>query len=160
VGSVANSVYLNTPAHLDVSGSNVYVPARMDGTQSGIGSLTVVDVSNPAYPQIVGWTTSYMARAQVVRVVGSYAYVGTIFGHNLLTVVDVSNTASLSVVGYLIMGGWVSVLAVRDSFAYVGVSAGDFVVVNISDPTSMSVVGSASVGTDAPHAVCLDGSYA
>ena len=167
----------------------------MDTLTSGgsRGSLTVVDVSNPAYPHIVGWITSAWvhgvcrgltcwqcfgytilpltcilippAQAQTVRVVGSYAYVGTIWDYGKrLVVVDVSNVAYLSVIGELYLGTMVADLQVSGSYAYASLTVGgsyenSITVVDISDPTSLSVVGFTHLIGDEPGRLHLEGSY-
>src|SRR5437899_580301 len=109
VGSTTDPVNLSGVTAVAVSGNYAYAAAYYAGT------LTAVDISNPAQPVVAGATgsTSALINASTVNVAGGYAYVvsknrngpsgsntnddGT---GNSLTIVDVStNPAQPSVVG-------------------------------------------------------------
>lgn len=77
----------------DVQGSRLYVAG---GLTPGLNNLQIVDVSNPAAPQILGGT-NFMTLVTDVKVVGSTAYVSA----GSLHIVDVSNPAALRIVGSL-----------------------------------------------------------
>src|SRR6476660_4062570 len=67
VGSVSNATNLSGAAYLAVSGNYAYTAAYYAGT------LTVVDISNPAAPQVVGqspFSTSLVSASHVV-IIGS-----------------------------------------------------------------------------------------
>ena len=109
-GSVSNATSLSGIDAVTVSGSYAYTTAYSAGT------LTVVDISNPASPQVVGQTpsTSSLINGTNIAISGSYAYVvsknrngasGSAINDdgtgNSLTIVDISNPTSPTVVGSL-----------------------------------------------------------
>jgi hypothetical protein len=79
---------------IEAHGSHVYVSSTTNG-----GFFKVIDVSNPASPQIVGSLTTSQTYDLTVR--GNYAYLadGADFGDGGLRVVDVSNPAAPTLVG-------------------------------------------------------------
>ena len=111
-----------------VSASYVYM--------AGSNSLTVVDVSDPVTPTVVG---SYDSGAAVlgVSVAGSYAYV---INQNRLQIVDVSNPSAPTLSGSLALSDDERGVAVAGSYAYL--SGLDLTVVSIADPANPLAVGS------------------
>lgn len=121
VGRVADSVRLNLPKAVYVSGNYAYV-------SGGAGSVTVIDVSNPTSPLITGYIEDpilgvypFMGGAYSIHVVGKYAYVsGT--DTNALIVVDISNPMSPKIAGSLVNLTYMKgayLLYVSGKYAYV-----------------------------------------
>jgi len=99
--------------------------------------LTILNVSNPASPTVVGKTPPLPDVVRGVYVAGGYAYVAD---HNAgLRVVDVSNPANPMEVGFYHTPGNVEAVAVAGDYAYV--AAGGLRVVDVSDPTTPVEVG-------------------
>lgn len=163
-GSVSNSTNLSSIVSLAVSGNYAYTTAYHPG------QLTVVDISNPTNPIVVGATpsNSNLIGGSNIAVVGNYAYVVSKNRNastssnddgngNSLTIVDISNPAAPTVVGAVrdpnrLFGSYG--VAVQGNYAYVAyqgvlsgqpqvpdTSKGGFTVVDISNPASPSIVG-------------------
>jgi len=118
-----------------ISGTDAYV------TASYSNRLTVINIANPASPQIVASLTNATLQFPVdVAVVGSDAYVADQVGGTSagFVAVDVSNPASPRVIGStkstLLAGAYR--VRVRGDFAYIAaVSAHAVDMIDISDPT-------------------------
>lgn len=121
-----------------VSGNLAYV-AAYDGN-----ALTIVDVTNPAVPIIVGTVTDVaLTGATGVAVVGNFAYV-TAGGSNALTVVDVTNPAAPVVVGTVTDASLAGPngVAVSGNLAYVAAGgANALTVVDVTNPAAPVVAG-------------------
>ena len=177
VGSVHDSNLLFGAHGVSVSGSYAYVAAQgcLAGqpcpNQSIGNSLVVVDVSNPANPQIVSsisnanlppqWSgTNALKHACSVTVSGNYAYVTASYAGRL-TVIDISNPLQPTIAASIQSGSVGSRLplpvdvAVSNGYAYVvnENGSGPFTVVDVRTPTSPKVTGSVSSSAD------LDGAY-
>jgi len=113
-----------------------------------VGGLTVIDVSNPAAPFIVGTIADNvnMLGAATVMVKGKYAYVAC-SGGNRIEVIDVSNPASPAEVGNSVSITGAGSLYVDNRWAYV-LDGTTMKVVDISNPLSgsMPATGSLSIG--------------
>jgi len=142
-----------------VFGDFAYVADRGSGLQ-------VVDISDPSSPEIVG-TADTPGDAEGVTVLGNYAYVadGYLGG---LRVIDVSDPQSPTIVGSVETpdGYWAYDVAVAGDYAYLAISDADYpyegsslLVIDISDPTSPSIVGTVNTPNDC-FAVAVAGSYA
>jgi hypothetical protein len=171
-GQVTNATTLSDAVATAVSGNYAYTTAYNPGR------LTVVDISNPTTPKVVGWTTTHtteLENGSNVAIAGHYAYVvsknrNTTDGlsnddgsGNSLTIVDISNPASPTVVGSVrdphhLFGAYG--IAVQGNYAYVAyqgqlsgqpatpdTSTGGFTVVNISNPASPTIVGNLDNGS-------------
>ena len=101
VGSVSAGCAIE---HVAVSGSYAFVPAEFQCEYEY--ALQVIDISNPASPQVVGsaGTSGYPL---CVGVSGSYACVPCVGGNGTtrLDVIDISNPASPRVAGRVDMPG-------------------------------------------------------
>ena len=164
-GSLGNATNLSGVEAVAVSGAFAYT-AGYNG-----GVLNVVDISNPASPQVVGQTVAANAllNATNITISGPYAYVvsknrngpsgsgsnddGT---GNSLTIVDISNPAAPSIVGSLhdstnLFGAYG--IAIAGMYAYVAAqgclvnqpcpkaSVGDdFAVVDVFNPSNPTLV--------------------
>jgi len=138
-----------------VSGSNAYVAA---------GGLMVLDISDPASPQLVGgqWG-SPSANAYAVAVSGNYAYLtescldsGFRYG---LQVIDISNPANPRRVGaWTCDGQWGVDLAVSGNYVYVAASDAGLQVIGVSNPANPQQVG--ALTNICPTAVKVSGNCA
>ena len=102
-------------------------------------SLTVLDVSNSAWPTIVGKTPPLPAIVRDVYVVGDYAYVADWSGG--LRVIDVSNPVSPTEVGLYDTPGSAYGVTVAGNHAYIADSGSGLRVVDVSNPISPTEVG-------------------
>jgi hypothetical protein len=132
-----------------VSGSHAYVA-------DGGSGLQVVDVSNPASPQIVG-AADPPGAARDVAVSGRHVYVAS--GSMGFYVVDVSNPAIPRIMGGADTPDRAWGVALSGDYAYVADRSSGLQVVDISTPASPRLVG----GADTPGqtwGVAVSGSYA
>ncbi len=93
VAEIQNSTDFPAPADVAVQGNYVYV-ANQNSNASGQGTFTVVDISNPTSPQVVGTVNARgLSGGYRVRVSGDLAYVS---GSNVasITAVDITNPAA------------------------------------------------------------------
>jgi hypothetical protein len=139
-----------------VSGNYAYVAAP------SVDQLTIVDISNPTDPTIVGsiQDTVNLHWAYAVYVSGKYAYV---VAYNRLTIVDISNPSSPTVAGSISDDALDYGLYVSGKYAYVvDYSSDSLAIVDISDPSSPTVIGSISDATqlDGAWGVYVSGKYA
>ncbi|CAE7538660.1 YIPF1 [Symbiodinium sp. KB8] len=119
-------------------------------------SLTIVDVSDPIHPRIVGsvQNSTQLRAAASVAVAGSYAYITAYWG-SALTVVNISDPASPRITGWAqdsLLNGSTSV-AIRGSYAYVAAYHGAhgyslLTIVNISDPSNPIIAGTTTSRSD------------
>lgn len=122
----------------------------------GSDGFSVVDVSDPAAPRVVG---NFDTPAYGVAVAGRYACVTDDVG---LHVVDVSDPASPRIVGSAETAGLAGAVAHSGHYAYVGIdrpTPGGLQVVDISDPTAPAVVGSVEISGHADD-IAVDGTHA
>lgn len=140
--SLAGSVSTPQPRDMDIVGNYLYV-INMDGT----GPMTIVDISDPASPAVVGSVgNASMNAARDIRVVGRYAYVASFT--DTVTIIDVANPASPTVVGSVTDATLLDQahgIEVQGKYAYVaatnGVAANGYLtVVDISNPAAPAVV--------------------
>jgi hypothetical protein len=170
VGSVQLPLY---SLGLWVSGNYAYTISFVDGcgncSSSYAGILSIVDVSNPASPTIIGSTNTGTVGVHVadIKVVGNYAYVsGQSTDQNpplsQVLVFDVSNPASPHLLSSLPVKHSPQGLDVEGSYWYQTIYDGNALdIFDISNPSSLSPVGSASlVGTCKPQDVTVEGTTA
>jgi len=104
-------------------------------------SLRIIDVSNPASPNEVGFIDT---PASNVCVADNYAYVSS----GGLRIIDVSNPTSLKSVGYLNTQGFAGGISISGNYAYVGtytMGPCGLYIIDVSDPTSPIEVSHCSV---------------
>lgn len=118
-------------------------------------SLTILDISAPASPTVVGKTPSLPDIVRGVAIAGNYAYVAD--GKHGLRVVDISIPAEPEEVGFSNTFGYAEDVAVAGNYAYVAVGGG-LRVIDISTPTSPMEVGFCD--TKGAIGVAVAGSYA
>lgn len=143
---------LDTPGQgLDVavSGSYAYVA-------DGATGLTVVDISTPGLPKIVG-SVDTPGSAGAIALSGSYAYVADFTSG--LVVIDISNPASPSIVGSVDTPGYALGVFISGSRAYVADGYVGLHVIDISNPAHPAILGSVDTPGEAEDVV-VSGSYA
>ena len=148
---------------------HTYVVGNYAYTANWVGDrLTIIDISNPSSPTIVGsvQNSSILDGAGAVYVAGDYAYVAANAGSpDRLVVIDVSNPSAPTIVGWVsdsrLEGG--DHLYVSGNYAYVPAEFADaLTIVDVSNPTSPQVVGWVSSSTllDGTEEVFVEGKYA
>ena len=129
VGTVRNNVTLFNPRGVYVYGKFAYVTAN--------GRFTVIDISDPAFPVIIGSTLGgVLGAAQDVYVSGKYAYV---LGSGVLNIFDITNPAAPTIIttlndGINLLGA--TRIRVAGKYAYItATTANSFSVIDISSST-------------------------
>ena len=118
---------------IDVSGNYAYVA-------DGSSGLTIVNITNPEAPKIMGtYTGTYDTPAYSVAVSGNYAYVTNEFPGNL-EIIDISNPSSPKLVGNYDTSdnGNANGVAISGNCAYV--AAGGLIILDIANPISPQLV--------------------
>ena len=125
-----------------IGGSTEAVAVQGDYAYIGEGPrLTILDISDPASPTVVGKTLPLPGIVQGVAIAGDYAYVA---GGGGLVVVDVSNPANPTEVGFYntpvsVWSAWDVVVV--GGFAYVPWGDAGLRVVDVSNPANPTEVG-------------------
>ena len=114
-----------------MSGTLAYVADSRSGLQ-------VIDVSNPAFPVILG-SVDTPGFALAVALSGTLAYVAD--DSSGLQIVDVSNPASPVIVGSLDTPGRAWGIAVSGTTVYVGDNAAGLQMIDVSNPASPAILG-------------------
>ena len=127
--------------------------AYLTSNQSNQGGLISVDVSNPTFPSL-RWVLDTPGTATNVVISGEWGYVADM---SSLLVIYIA-TPNPFIVGS-VPGTQVFDVAVVGNYAYVVSGANDLQVVDVSDPLSPVVVGSASIPGGPGHVV-VSGNYA
>jgi hypothetical protein len=155
--SIAQSSHnVDFVAHL--GGFSWAVAVQGDYAYVGEGPrLTVLNISNPGFPQVVGKTAPLPDIVAGVAVVGSYACIADDYGG--LRVVDVSDPARLTQVGFYDTPGQARDVALVGTYAYVADGTSGLRVVDVSDPAHPSEVGFYSTQGTA-SGVAVAGTYA
>jgi len=129
-----------------IGGAALAVAVQGDYAYIGAGPrLTILDISNPASPTVVGKTLPLPDIVHDVAVVGSYAYVAD--GSAGLRVVDISTPVNPAEVGFYDTPGGANGVAVAGGYAYVVGDSGhpDYIgglrVVDVSTPANPTEVG-------------------
>lgn len=98
VTSLVDGGNLNAPDDVQISGTNAYVVNQV-AASLGASEFTVVNISNPAAPAVVGHLTDPMlAGAYRVRLHGNYAYVSS-NNNAAIDAVNISNPAAPTLAG-------------------------------------------------------------
>jgi hypothetical protein len=119
-------------------------------------SLTILDVSAPNAPAVVGRSDVFASNVMGVAVSGDYAYVSAGYDGGL-RVIDVSDPSSPSEVGFYDTPGCARDVAISGIYAYVADDSAGLRVIDVSDPAHPIEVG------DTPgfgSGVAVQGSYA
>ncbi len=106
------------------------------------GGLQIIDISNPAAPQLIGsfinpGTTTI---AKGIAVAGNYAYLA--YGDDGLIIVDVSTPASLVKVGAYDTPSLSNSIFVKDDYAFIAGHDTGLLIINIANPANPSLTGS------------------
>ncbi len=137
------------------------IAVSVQGTYAYVGEgpqLTILDVSDPDGPSVLGKTALLPGIVQAIHVRSTYAYVvAPLFG---LGVVDISDPTAPVEVGICNTPGEPQDIAVAGDYAYVvGGSTGGLRVIDVSNPTAPVEVGFCDTPGSA-HDVALDRDYA
>lgn len=139
---------------IEISGDYAYVATRYDD------GLTVLDISQPGSPFVAG-VVSLPMQARSVSVAGEYAYVSSYAG---VQVVDISNPTAPALVNVVATLRQVIVVDVAGDIGVAGLAEdsyglGRILVLDMTDPTSPIVVGSAETPAFVSD-VQVEGAYA
>ena len=138
---------------LSVSGKYAYVLTGESLAAGRIPSLTIIDVSNPTSPTIVGSISNQKLGGpggiQGIHVLDNYAYI--VSESRFLTIIDVSNPEVPKIIGSVSVSdpkilSWPYKIFVSEKYAYIaswGVGA-ETLVVDVSNPKTPTVVGRVS----------------
>ena len=149
VPTVVGSLDLNAAVNsIKVSGNYAYLATAVTTAE-----LTVLDISNPASPASVGtFATTGAVAATNVAYDGTYVYLTEVANASgpEFFILNASNPASISQVGTYEMGGTINAVDVADNNAFLAtaVTGQQFAVLDISNPASPTLEGSASQSTD------------
>jgi|GEM_PF-3209818 len=141
-----------------INGSYAFITGSIEESHIWKGTLSIIDLSNPAGPVSVGiFDDGYAATDHwfsSVHVSGDYAYIAycnlnfiegyipeRIAGSGGLLIVDISDPANPVARGYCATGGTAEDVFVSGSYAYVADGANGLRVVNISNPDTPDPVG-------------------
>ncbi len=158
-GSLIDSTNLDGANDVVASGSYAYV------TSLNSQSLSVIDISNPANPTIVGSMTDPTLWPDGLAVSGNYAYVAGRTSDSL-SVINISNPANPTIVGSVADStrlDFANSVYVSGNYAYMTAQGSDsLVVIDISNPANPTIVGSVidSTNLNAPSNVVVSGNYA
>jgi len=144
-----------------VSGRYAYIYTEGAGCGGG-GAVQIVDISNPNNPTAMG-SLNCMQGVNSAFVAGNYLYIGV--GGGLL-IFDISNPNKPVEIGSFFQSGTdVKSILVSGRYAYLGdYGSKSFHVVDVSDPTNPSLVGSLNDGDggvviENPVSLAMSGNY-
>lgn len=153
---------------LDLSGGTTGFKIQVQGSyayiiRSGANNFTVINISNPASPTVVG-SLNLVGTLNNLAVSGNYAYVVGADNNSELQVVDITNPASPTLAGTFNAAGNADALGiyVSGSYAYMvrATSANyEFAIINITTPGSPSISGSLEFASNI-NDVVVSGNYA
>lgn len=148
---------------VDHIGGNIKAVA-VQGNYAYVGegpSLSILDVSAPSFPSVVGSTPPLPGIVQRIMVVGGYVYIADNLGG--LRIVDVSNPEIPHEVGFYEMPGTAQAVAVAGDaaarYAYVANGNGTFRIIDVTNPATPSERGSCITGPADGVAVADSGVY-
>jgi hypothetical protein len=156
---------LNISGNTD--GNDVYVDTATNRAYVVNGAtLSIINVSNPAAPTLLG---TYNPNLQLngVYVVGNYAYLASSSDTAELTVVNVTTPTAPTLAGSLNLGDTADATSVfvTGGYAYVGkvlsttANINEFYVINVATPTAPTLSGSMNL-TGTVNSVFVVGNYA
>jgi len=157
-GSVSNA-NLSSSYGIQVSGQYAYIVTYTNGP------FTVVNISNPSSPTVVGSLTdsTNISNVRALAVSGNYAYLAP-ENNTRFTVIDVSNPTTPVVAGTLVnanLNGLRGVY-VSGNYAYVtAFSSNKLAIIDISNPAAPTLVSTLShASLSGPESVYVVGKYA
>lgn len=140
LGSITDATRFNTISDFEIAGNYLYVSSQ--------NYLSIVDISTPAAPALVGSVNNGpMGATKRVKVSGNYSFV---LSDARLTVINSTTKTSPTVSTSLTNASMTGCKSMELSGNYlylVCTTSIKLVIVDISTPTSPSVVGSVSLGT-------------
>jgi len=150
VASIASSTALDQPENVTISGNIAYVTGY--NQDSGSSQFTAIDISDYLHPVVVGTlSNSGMYLAAYTSIQGTTAFVtcrqNNVGGGGLFAV-DITNPAAMTVLGSYTTStngnmAFATGVEARGNYAYVaGTQDGFLLVLNVSNPASISLVGS------------------
>jgi CSLREA domain-containing protein len=144
---ILSLIEMNNPARVNGSGDYLYVIEDPN--------LHIVDVNDPANPQIV--STWYEGASLTSYVVGDLLFIG---GNPDLQILDISDASNPVLIGTLDGLPWVPFdLEIRGSLAYVVNRGGGFWIIDIGDPTAPQTIGGLEI-FDYAWRLDISGQYA
>ncbi|MBI2038141.1 MAG: hypothetical protein HYT15_04445 [Candidatus Magasanikbacteria bacterium] len=142
----------SNPLGIFVSGKYAYTANQVEN------SISIVDVSNPAYPRFVA-STSVGTNPNDLYISGRYAYVTNGNGANV-SIVDISNPSAPRQVSTITVGGGPKSPYVSGRYLYVvNGSATTMTIIDISNPLSPVRISTTTVGSQ-PNGVFVSGRFA
>jgi hypothetical protein len=148
---------------IDVKGQYLYAPQDVNE-----GSFTIVDISDPDNPAITGTLddATNLSWAAGVDVIGEVAYVyasDVAETGSRFNAIDVSNPASPKLISSLHVSTFAEDNNIAVAYPYLyaegGGSSPGIIVVNISDPTNMSVVQTVNAPTAVGYPLAIYSTY-
>ncbi len=140
VSSIADdaSTYLNSPRSIKVQGDYAYVVSNTDD------ALTIIDVSDPTNPTIVGdlQDNTTLDGARYVEVVGDYAFISAISASRIVSV-DISDKTNPFIVDSIVPSTFsLWDFNIDGNYLYIAPNTGAycFVTLDISDPTNLNEI--------------------
>jgi len=162
-GSVVSQDALLTvlPAITNVGSWNqdaedIFVTNGLAFLARGTNGLAILNVNNPASPQLLG-SCGTLGYALAVRASGNLAFVAE--GSAGLQIISITNPSNPTLVGGYNTPGYTRDVAVRSNLVYVADGSAGLLILNVSNPASPSLVGSYVTNISADY-VCLSGNYA
>ncbi len=102
------------------------------------GLLTLIDVSDPAYPVILG-TNESLGYPESIALYNNYAIVAS--GGAGLRIIDLSNTAALREVSYIYTNGYAYDIQIVDTLAYIACGEAGLSIFDLSNPLAPKEIG-------------------
>jgi len=128
------------------------------GINKTTNSFAILNITNKSNPTSVT-TMNFNAITKVVEISGDYAYVGTNHATEPFKVIDISTPSAPAQVGAINLGSSVEAIEIyNDTFAFIGTTSSTLKVLNITDPTSPTLI--TSIATDGPiKDLAISGNY-
>jgi hypothetical protein len=149
-GGLYIKAYVDTPGEA----FGLYISGRYAYVADGSAGFTVIDISNPDSPIIIG-SVDTPDSAVDVYVSGNYAYVADYFSG--LQVIDISTLSNPVIVGSVATPDRAVGVYVSGNYAYV--ADGNLHVIDISTPSSPKIIGSV-IKTGGMIDLDISGNYA
>ena len=131
--------------------------AYVTGGNSRKGGMQVIDITDPANPNIVG-SVDTPGYATDIFVDGSYAYVTDITSG--LQIIDISDPTNPNILGSVDTPGTSRGIYVKNSYAYVADNESGIQIIDISDPANPNIAGSTEIQNAYGSEIFVAGSYA
>lgn len=136
--------------------SDVFIENNYAYIAEGMAGMRIVDITDPANPELVGTFVVPISPCNRVKIQGNYAYLAENYpGFQIVDITDPTNPVSI---GSYNTFDWAYGLCVYDNYAYV---TGDlfFQIIDISDPENPSLMRTIR-GLRPPNNIDVVGNYA